>query len=74
MCLGVPMKIISVEDPDFAIAELEGASQAINISLLENLVPGEHVIVHAGFAIERVDADEAAKILEVLKEAAETME
>ncbi|MDD3395243.1 MAG: HypC/HybG/HupF family hydrogenase formation chaperone [Anaerotignum sp.] len=57
MCLAIPTKITSVEG-NYAYAEIMGVRQKINIQLIENPMPGDFVLLHAGFAIERIDQRE----------------
>jgi hydrogenase expression/formation protein HypC len=73
MCLAVPMKIIEIKG-DEAVVELEGFQKEINISLMEDIKIGEYVMVHAGFAIQRVDTSEIEATLEVLKEYSNKMD
>lgn len=54
MCLAVPAKIISINDK-YAYAEIMGIRQKINVQLIDNPIPGDHVLIHAGFAIEKID-------------------
>lgn len=54
MCLAVPAKIISVQDK-YAYAETMGIRQKINIQLIDAPMPGDHILIHAGFAIEKID-------------------
>ncbi|MDP8215184.1 MAG: HypC/HybG/HupF family hydrogenase formation chaperone [Candidatus Euphemobacter frigidus] len=67
MCLAVPMKIIAVEG-EKARVSLGGLAQEIDVRFLSNPRPGEYVIVHAGFAIERLDPGEAEKTLALFRE------
>ena len=67
MCLAVPMKIISVEG-DTALVSLEGLTKRIDIRFLKDPGPGDYVIVHAGFAIERLDEEEAQKTIDLFQE------
>ena len=53
------MKITSVLADDSGEVELDGARTTINLSLVENPAEGDYVIVHAGFAIEKLDTNEA---------------
>jgi len=60
MCLAVPMKLVEVTpDGGHGVADLDGARYDVNLDLIEAPQIGDFVIVHAGFAIERLDADEA---------------
>jgi hydrogenase expression/formation protein HypC len=68
MCLGVPMKIISIEGTD-AIAEIDGVQREASLMLLgEELAIGDYIIVHAGFAISRLDETEALETLDMMRE------
>ncbi|NIP33644.1 MAG: HypC/HybG/HupF family hydrogenase formation chaperone [Thermoplasmata archaeon] len=66
MCLAVPAKVLSVEG-DTAQVDFGGASRAVNVSLVR-VVPGQYVIVHAGFAISVMDEAEAMESLETWRE------
>lgn len=67
MCLGIPMKVIKIEG-ERAIAEIGGAEREISVALLEDLRVGDYVIVHAGFAIEKLDEKEALETLDMIRE------
>lgn len=67
MCLGIPMEIVNKKG-DRAIVRSSGTSREINIGLLKDVRAGDYVIVHAGFAIEKVDKKRAKETLEILKE------
>lgn len=69
MCLAVPMKITET-DGSVATLEVDGISTTANVSLIENATPGDYVIIHAGFAIERLDEKEANARLELFSELA----
>lgn len=73
MCLAIPMKILKI-DGEEAIVELDGFQKEINISLMEKAAVGDYVMVHAGFAIQKVDPEEAAATIEVLREYQQKME
>jgi hydrogenase expression/formation protein HypC len=68
MCLGVPMKIIT-RDGDTVIAEVDGVQKEASIMLLSDEVDiGDYVIVHAGFAISRLDEGYAEETLRMMRE------
>ena len=68
MCLGVPMKIIS-RDGDSIVAEVDGVQKDANIMLLgEEVNVGDYVIVHAGFAISRLDDEYAEETIRMMRE------
>lgn len=63
MCLAIPSKIISIEDSR-AVIDVYGARRDISLMLLENEVNvGDYVIVHAGFAIQKLQEDVAKETL-----------
>jgi hydrogenase expression/formation protein HypC len=64
MCLAVPMRVLEV-DGDTGTVELGGLKHKVGLQLLDNVQPGEYVIVHAGFAIQRLDETEAKKTLDL---------
>ena len=70
MCLAVPMKVRSIDD-DRARVELDGVSMEVSIALLETVSPGDFVIVHAGFAIDRLDEAEGEETLRLFRDIAE---
>ncbi|HIE03154.1 MAG TPA: HypC/HybG/HupF family hydrogenase formation chaperone [Candidatus Latescibacteria bacterium] len=69
MCLAVPMRVIEVRG-DMGVAELWGVRREVGLHLLEDVEVGDYVLVHAGFAIEKVDPGEAERTLEMLSEIA----
>jgi hydrogenase expression/formation protein HypC len=71
MCLAVPAKVVSIEGPTATVSVL-GNTTTADISLLENIHTGDYVLVHAGFAIQKYDEEEAKITLELLKELAQT--
>ena len=70
MCLAVPLKIIDISGCD-AIGEWEGVRRKIRLDFIENPQVGQYVIVHAGFAIERLDKEQAEADRQAFKEVAD---
>lgn len=66
MCLAVPMKIVEI-DGDEGFVESSGLKRKANFSLLRAPRVGEYVLLHAGFAIERIKEREAQKTLKALR-------
>ncbi len=66
MCLGIPFKILTIEGKE-AFGEYNGLKQKFRTDLMDNPLVGDYVMVHAGFAIEKMSQDDAKKTLEVLK-------
>ncbi len=67
MCLGVPAKVIKV-DNDLALVSIGEIEYQANIGLLEDVKPGDFIILHAGFGIEKVDPEEAAETMRLIQE------
>lgn len=67
MCLGIPMKIIEINGPT-AIVESGGVRRNIGLQLMEDVKTGDWVLLHAGFAISKLDEQQAAETLQLLKE------
>ena len=70
MCLAVPMKVVEVRPDGSGVADLDGARHEVNLSLVNDPRLGEYVIVHAGFAIEKLDEAEANERLALFDELA----
>ncbi len=73
MCLGVPAKILEISD-GAAIVELGGVRREISVMLVDDVSVGGWVIVHAGFAIEKLSEEEAKQTLSLLREIADAVE
>ena len=81
MCLGIPGQIIAITDPDrmLAMAEISGVKREVNVSCivegetLDALV-GTWTLIHVGFAMSRIDEEEAAKTLDILRKLGEAQE
>ena len=69
MCLAIPSKIVKIEN-NVATIDVDGVQREASLLLLEDPKVGEYVIVHAGFAINRIDEVAAMETLNLLKEAA----
>lgn len=71
MCLGVPGLVVALEGPDDGLAsatvEFSGLRRRVCTACVPGVKPGEFVIVHAGIAINRLDADEANRLLDHLR-------
>ena len=67
MCLAIPLRITEIQGKE-AMAELEGLKQKIRIDFIKDLKVGDYVIVHAGFALERLDEEQAKENMEIIKE------
>ena len=69
MCLAIPSKIIKVEN-NMAVIDVDGVRRECSLLLVEDAREGDYVIVHAGFAISKIDEAAAQETLALLREAA----
>ena len=67
MCLAIPLRIVEIDGND-ALGERDGVRRKIRLDFIEDPKIGEYVIVHAGFAIERLEAEQAKENMEAAKE------
>ena len=73
MCLAIPMRLRERDELE-GIVELDGVSRTVSLMLLPDAEVGQHLLIHAGYAIGAVDAEEAAQTIELLREYADAME
>lgn len=74
MCLAIPAKVVQKLEHDQALVEVGGVRNQISLMLVENVTVGDYVIVHVGFAIARLNADEAEKSLALFDEIARQLD
>ena len=67
MCLAIPMKLIKIEG-NKGVVELSGVKKEISLTLLKKVKVGDYLIIHAGFAIEKLNEEEAKKTLAIWEE------
>jgi hydrogenase expression/formation protein HypC len=67
MCLGIPAKVISIND-NSGFVEVMGVSREVSFELLKSVNVGDYVLIHAGCAISVIDKAEAEKTIEIFKE------
>ena len=65
MCLAIPARIVELLDGDQCRVELGGVRKEISLALVDDVWPGDYVIVHVGYALQKLDPDEAARTLEL---------
>ncbi|HRY60643.1 MAG TPA: HypC/HybG/HupF family hydrogenase formation chaperone [Candidatus Fermentibacter sp.] len=70
MCLGVPGEIVEISGDDqisrTARVSFDGVTRVVSLAGIPEAVVGDYVIVHAGFALNRLDRDEAARVMELI--------
>jgi hydrogenase expression/formation protein HypC len=75
MCLAVPSKVVHKINDTMATVEVYGARKNVNLMLMpEPVAEGEYVLVHAGFAIQKVDESTASEALRLIQEMADLLE
>jgi len=67
MCLAVPALVVAM-DGEMATVDLDGVRKAISLALVDGVAVGDYVIVHVGFALQRLDVEEAEATLALLRE------
>jgi len=67
MCLAIPVKVIKIKG-NLAEVDMAGVKRDADVRFLENVKPGDYVLVHAGFAIEKIDEQQAKETLKLLKD------
>ena len=72
MCLGIPGKVVEIEK-NVAKVDVGGMLREISLDLCPDVSPGEYVLIHTGFAIQKVDEEEAKETLELLRQLAEAI-
>ncbi len=73
MCLGIPMQIVEI-DRDVGIVESGGIKRKVGLMLIDEAKVGDWVIVHAGFAIEKIKPEDAIETLKLISEGAASLE
>jgi hydrogenase expression/formation protein HypC len=68
MCLAVPAKVIALLDGDLATVDVGGVRKDVSVALLDDVAIGDYVILHVGYALSRMDPDEAERTLALLAE------
>jgi hydrogenase expression/formation protein HypC len=68
MCLAVPVRVVALLGEDWVDAEVGGVVSRVSVALIGDVALGDHLIVHAGFAITRLDVQEAEKTLALFAE------
>lgn len=69
MCLAIPAKVLKIEN-NLAQVDMAGVKRQADIRMISNLKVGEYVLIHAGFAIEKIGEKEAEETLQLLREMA----
>ena len=66
MCLAVPAKVVSVEE-SMAKVDIAGVERNVSIDLVDDVIVGDYLLVHVGFALQKIDEKEAQETMEILQ-------
>ncbi|MEW5919599.1 MAG: HypC/HybG/HupF family hydrogenase formation chaperone [Bacillota bacterium] len=67
MCLGIPMKIVEIVNNFTALAETMGVRRSVRIDMVPEVAAGDYVLVHAGFAMQVIDTEDALDRMQYLE-------
>ncbi|MCU0556826.1 MAG: HypC/HybG/HupF family hydrogenase formation chaperone [Desulfobacterales bacterium] len=73
MCLAIPSRIVKIED-QMAVIDVDGVTREASLLLLEDARVGDYVIVHAGFALHKIDEETARESLALLRDVADRLD
>ena len=71
MCLALPALVVALQPDEHALVDLGGVRKSVNVALVPEARVGDYVIVHVGYALQKLDTDEALKTLELFAEMAQ---
>jgi hydrogenase expression/formation protein HypC len=71
MCLAIPAQIVELRDGDNALVDRAGVKKEISLALVDGVAVGDYVIVHVGYALNKLDPEEAEKTLKLFAEMGE---
>ncbi len=71
MCLAIPARVAEILEGDQAIVDLGGVRKDVSLALLDGVQVGDYVIIHVGYALNKLDPDEAQRTLALFAEMGE---
>ncbi len=71
MCLAVPARVVALQPNDMALVDVDGVRKEVYVALVDDVAVGDYLIVHVGFALNKLDPEEAEETLALLREALE---
>jgi hydrogenase expression/formation protein HypC len=69
MCLAIPVQVTELLPDDMARVTLDGVTKVVSTALVEDLQVGDYVVLHVGYALSKIDPEEAARTLELFAQA-----
>ena len=68
MCLALPAQVVEVMGNDLGVVDLGGVRKEVSLALIDDVAVGDYVIIHVGYALTKLDPEEAAKTLALFAE------
>ena len=69
MCLAIPARVVDLPEAGTALVDVGGVQKRISLALIDDVERGDYVIVHVGYALTKLDPDEAQRTLQIFAEA-----
>lgn len=70
MCLAIPARVVEIHEGDRAVVDLGGVRKDASLALVEDVQVGDYIILHVGYALQKLDVEEAERTLELFRELA----
>lgn len=70
MCLAIPVQVKEVLPDNMAKVTLDGVSKIVSTALVDDMQVGDYLVLHVGYALAKIDPEEAERTLELIREAA----
>ena len=74
MCLAIPSKIVRIDENGLGTVDVDGVKREVSLLMIDNPEIGDYVIVHAGFALHKIDETVAMESLQILRDTLEIVE
>ncbi|MFN4341318.1 MAG: HypC/HybG/HupF family hydrogenase formation chaperone [Azonexus sp.] len=71
MCLAIPAQVVELRPDDNALVDLAGVKKEVSLALVDGVTVGDYVIVHVGYALNKLDPEEAEKTLKLFADMGE---
>ena len=68
MCLALPAQVVEISGNDLGVVDLGGVRKEVSLALIDDVAIGDYVIIHVGYALTKLDPEEAAKTLALFEE------
>jgi len=65
MCLAIPARVVELPEPDVAVIDVGGVRKRVSLALVDDVAVGDYVVVHVGYALTKLDAEQAARTLDL---------